>query len=116
MGADNPMLALVVVYLCTVVLTEVITNNAAAVLALPLGLAMAARLGVSPMPFVFAVMIAASASFMTPIGYQTNLMVMGAGGYKPSDYPRLGLPLSLTVGVLALVLIPIFWPFAGTGG
>ena len=109
-GADRPFLGLVAVYVVTVVLTEMITNNAAAVLALPVALSLAATLGAAPMGFVIAVMMAASASFLTPIGYQTNLIVYNAGGYHPLDYPRLGLPLTLSVGFVTLLLIPILWP------
>ena len=110
-GADSPLAALVAVYLVTTLLTEVITNNAAAVLAMPIALALAEQLGVSPMGYIIAVMMAASASFLTPIGYQTNLMVFNAGGYKPTDYLRLGLPLSAVCAVVTVVLIPVFWPF-----
>ncbi len=109
-GADSPMMALVAVYLVTVVLTEVVTNNAAAVLAIPIALSLAERLDAQPMGFVMAVMVGASASFLSPIGYQTNLMVFNAGGYRPLDYLRMGLPISVVVGVLTLGLIPVFWP------
>ena len=68
-------------------------------------------LGVSEMPFVIAIMIAASASFMTPFGYQTNMMVYGIGGYRLSDYARFGFPLSLIVFLVSMVVIPIVWPF-----
>ena len=108
---SSPLLALALVYVLTAVFTEVITNNAAAVLMFPIATAAAEQLGVSPMPFVIAIMFAASASFMTPIGYQTNLMVYGPGGYRFSDYLRLGIPLSIVAGVVSLWLIPIFWPF-----
>ncbi|MGR2740871.1 SLC13 family permease [Billgrantia sp. Q4P2] len=110
---DNPApwLALALVYLMTVLFTELITNNAAAVLMFPIAVAVAEQLGVSFMPFVIAIMFAASASFMTPLGYQTNLMVLGPGGYRFTDYLRLGAPLSLIVGITAVVLIPLVWPF-----
>lgn len=108
----SPLLALALIYLLTALFTEVITNNAAAVLMFPIATAAAEQLAVSPMPFVIAIMFAASASFMTPIGYQTNLMVYGPGGYRFSDYLRLGAPLNLLAGVVSLWLIPIFWPFA----
>ena len=111
LGTGSPLAALAATYVLTVVITEMITNNAAAVLAFPLGIALAQQLGVSPMPFVMAVMVGASASFLTPIGYQTNLMVYGPGGYKMADYLRFGLPITLVTGALALWLIPIFWPF-----
>jgi di/tricarboxylate transporter len=109
-GAHEPLAGLIVVYLLTSMLTELITNNAAAVLMLPIALSLAAQLGAAPMGYVIAVMVAASASFLTPIGYQTNLMVFNAGGYRTLDYPRLGLPISLTVAVVTLTLIPVWWP------
>ena len=107
----TPWLALAAVYLLTNLFTEVITNNAAAVLMFPIAVSMAETLGVSPMPFGVAIMFAASASFITPLGYQTNLMVLGPGGYRLTDYLRLGLPLSLLVGATSVGLIPLFWPF-----
>ncbi len=103
--------ALAGVLLATVVLTELITNNAAAVLAFPIATATAAAVGADPRPFAIAVAVGASLSFITPIGYQTNLMVYALGGYRFSDFARLGLPLSLVCTVLALVLIPLGWPF-----
>jgi di/tricarboxylate transporter len=109
-GAD-PFLALVAIYVAAVLFTEFLTNNAAAVLMFPLGLSVAAELGVSPMPFVIALMIGASAGFMTPIGYQTNLMVYGPGGYRFTDYVRIGAPLSLVVGIAVLWSIPRVFPF-----
>lgn len=110
LGVRDPILALALVYLVTTLLTEVVTNNAAAVLALPIAISLAERLGVQPLGFAVVVMMAASASFLTPIGYQTNLMVFNAGGYRPLDYPRLGLPLSVVCGVLTILLVPWFWP------
>ena len=104
-------MALVIVYLLTAAFTEVITNNAAAVLVFPIALGVAEQLGVSPMPFIVAVMFAASASFMTPLGYQTNLMVMGPGGYTFRDYLRIGLPMSVVVGAISLAVIPVVWGF-----
>ena len=109
-GAD-PFASLVLVYVMAVVFTELLTNNAAAILVFPIAVGVAGQLGVSPMPFVIALMIGASAGFMTPIGYQTNLMVYGPGGYRFGDYVRLGGPLSLVVGLVALWLIPRFFPF-----
>lgn len=110
-GASTPLAALVVFYAGTAVLTELVTNNAAAALMFPFALSIAQRFGVSPMPFAIAVMFAASASFSTPIGYQTNLMVYGPGGYRFTDFLRLGLPLQLVVGISTLTLIPLFFPF-----
>ncbi len=113
LGGDNPWLALVAVYVITSVFTELITNNAAAVLVFPIAEATAQSLGVSLWPFVAVVMVAASASFATPIGYQTNLMVYGPGGYHFSDYLRIGAPLNILLGVIAVLLAPIIWPFEG---
>jgi len=88
-----------------------ITNNAAAVLVFPIAIGVAEQLGVSPMPFIVAVMFAASASFMTPLGYQTNLMVMGPGGYTFRDYLKIGFPMSVVVAVISLTVIPMVWGF-----
>ncbi|GGY09701.1 sodium:sulfate symporter [Litchfieldella qijiaojingensis] len=107
----SPWLALAMVYVMTVVFTELITNNAAAVLMFPIAMAVAEQLGVSFMPFALTIMFAASASFMTPLGYQTNLMVLGPGGYRFTDYLRLGVPLSALVAITALALIPMVWRF-----
>lgn len=109
--AADPFLTLVFVYVMAVVFTELLTNNAAAVLMFPIGLSAANQLGVDPMPFIIAVMIGASAGFVTPIGYQTNLMVYGPGGYRFTDYVRVGLPLSIVVGIAVLWTIPRAWPF-----
>ena len=107
----SPWLALVIVYLLTAMFTEMITNTAAAVLVFPIALGVAEQLGVSPMPFIVAVMFAASASFMTPLGYQTNLMVMGPGGYTFRDYLKIGFPMSVVVAVITLTVIPLVWGF-----
>ncbi|QOR38062.1 SLC13 family permease [Billgrantia diversa] len=107
----NPWLLLIGTYLLVALLTELVTNNAAAVITFPVVVTSAESLGVSPMPFVVAVMFAASASFLTPIGYQTNLMVHGPGGYRFSDFLRVGGPLNLLTAAVALPLIPLVWPF-----
>ncbi len=107
----DPFLTLVAVYILTGMLTNVITNNAAAVLAFPIAQAAAADLGVSMWPFIAVIMMGASASFATPIGYQTNLMVYGPGGYRFSDYLRLGVPLTLVLGIIVVCLAPLIWPF-----
>jgi di/tricarboxylate transporter len=99
------------VFLATTLITQIITNNAAAALAFPIAMSTAERLGVNPMPFIICVMIAASASFSTPIGYQTNLMVYGPGGYRFGDYLRIGIPLNILFGVVAVGLAPLIWPF-----
>jgi len=110
-GAWSPWVMLALVYLLTAVFTEVITNNAAAVLMFPIAMAVSEQLGVNFLPFAVAVMFAASASFITPLGYQTNLMVFGPGRYRFSDYARLGLPLSCLVASVAILLIPNVWRF-----
>ena len=110
-GDRHPIIALAAVYFTTALLTAMITNNAAAVLMFPVVLSMAGSLEVSYMPFVIVLMVAASASFATPIGYQTNLMVFGPGGYHFSDYLRMGLPLTILVGVVCLLIVPVIWPF-----
>jgi di/tricarboxylate transporter len=110
-AGDNPWVALALVYGVTTLLTECITNNAAAALVFPVALAMSQSLGVSFMPFVIAIMIGASASFSTPIGYQTNLMVYGPGGYRFSDFMRVGIPFNLTFWVITVLLAPRVFPF-----
>jgi di/tricarboxylate transporter len=107
-GATGALLGVLVT---TIVLTEMITNNAAAVLVFPIALATASSLGLDPRPFAMAIAVGASASFLTPIGYQTNTMVYGPGGYRFGDYARLGLPLTVLVVVLVIWLVPAFWGF-----
>ena len=108
---DEPWLALAMVYLVTTFFTEIITNNAAAALVFPIAMSTAERLEVNPMPFVICIMVGASASFATPIGYQTNMMVYGPGGYRFGDYLRFGIPLNITIGIVAVLLAPLVWPF-----
>ncbi|HDY7995225.1 TPA: SLC13 family permease [Vibrio vulnificus] len=103
--------ALVATYFVTLILTELVTNNAAAALAFPLGYSMALGYGVDPMPFIMAVLFGASASFISPYGYQTNLLVYSVGSYRLLDYLKIGVPISLVYSVLVLTLIPIFFPF-----
>ncbi|MCC4799143.1 potassium transporter TrkA [Enterovibrio norvegicus] len=103
--------ALIATYLLTLVLTELVTNNAAAALAFPIGYSLALGYGVDPMPFIMAVLFGASASFISPYGYQTNLLVYSVGNYQLTDYLRIGLPLSLVYSALVLGLIPVFFPF-----
>jgi di/tricarboxylate transporter len=110
-GNLGPAGALLGVLLTTIILTEVITNNAAAVLVFPIAMATAANLGLDPRPFAMAIAVGASASFLTPIGYQTNTMVYGPGGYRFEDYARLGLPLTLLVVGMVMWLVPLFWSF-----
>jgi len=110
-AGNQPYLALISVYMVTWMLTELITNNAAAVLIFPFALSVASSLDVNYLPYVMTIMFAASASFATPIGYQTNLMVYGAGGYRFSDFLKIGLPLNLIVAIITILLVPIIWPF-----
>jgi di/tricarboxylate transporter len=110
-GATNPLLFLAVFYITTALLTELISNNAVAVLMTPVALSLAATLDVSAMPFLVAVLFGASAAFMTPFGYQTNAIVMGPGGYKFADYLRIGSLLQLLMIMIATAFIPLFWPF-----
>jgi di/tricarboxylate transporter len=111
LAQGSPWGTLVVVYLLTMLFTELITNNAAAVLVFPIALSTSESLGVSFMPFAIAIMMAASASFSTPIGYQCNLMVYGPGGYRFSDYFRVGMPLNLLVAAVSLAVVPLVWRF-----
>ncbi|MDA1017728.1 MAG: SLC13 family permease, partial [Planctomycetota bacterium] len=111
LAGSNPTLILAIVYGLTMVFTNLITAKAAAVLFFPIAIQAAALLDVSPKPFVMGLIVAAAASFATPIGYQTNLMVLSPGGYRTSDYLRIGGFLSLIVAAIAIVLVPIVWPF-----
>lgn len=108
-GALGPWALLASIYFMTVVFTACMTNNAAAVLMFPIAVAVATEQSLNPLPFVVGVAIAASCEFSTPIGYQTNLMVMGPGGYKWLDYTRFGGPLTILCGVLCVVLAPIMF-------
>ena len=110
-GRDLPPWAILsLILLITSIMTEVFSNNAVAVLLTPVAISIAQQLGLDPRPFVVAVMICASASFATPIGYQTNTLVYNAGNYRFQDFLSLGLPLNLIVWLLASILIPLFWP------
>lgn len=111
LGSFGPAGVLLGVILATLMLTELITNNAAAVMIFPIALAAAAEIGADPRAFAIAVTVAASASFLTPIGYQTNTMVYGPGGYRFTDYARLGAPLTLVVIATLMLIVPRFWPF-----
>ncbi len=111
LAGGRPWLVLLAVFLVTSLFTEMITNNAAAVLVFPIALSAGEGLGVDFMPFVITIMIAASAAFATPLGYQTNLMVYGPGGYRFNDYLRFGLPMNLGVMAVTVGLTPLVWPF-----
>lgn len=107
----GPVGVLAALYIITIVFTEIITNNAAAALVFPIALAAAHQLGVDPKPFFITIAIAASASFSTPIGYQTNLIVQAIGNYKFSDYIKIGLPLNILAFIITMILVPYFWSF-----
>lgn len=110
LSAGIPWLMLVLTYVAISILTEVITNNAAAVLMLPIVLEMTEKAGLNNEPFILAIMMAASASFATPLGYQTNLMVYGPGGYRFSDFLRVGVPMNLFIGAATLTVLLLGWP------
>jgi di/tricarboxylate transporter len=105
-----PWAVLLAVYALTSALTELVSNNAVAVVVTPVAIGLAQSLGLDPRPFVVAVMVAASASFATPIGYQTNTLVYGPGGYRFADFLRVGIPLNLLMAVASVLAIPLFWP------
>ena len=110
-AGDRPYLVLAAIYLVTMLFTETMSNNAAAVLIFPIAWQTATNLGLNPMPFIMSITVAASCGFASPLGYQTNLMVYGPGGYKFSDYLRFGGPLNLIVMVITILLAPLIWPF-----
>jgi di/tricarboxylate transporter len=109
---DAPTAAVAIIFATTALLSALATNNAAAVLIFPIALSTADNLAVSHLPFAITLMMAASTSFATPTGYQTNLMVFGVGGYHFKDYLLFGLPLTFIVGVVTVVLVPLVWPFS----
>jgi len=110
-GGHGAFASLAGIYFLTLLLTQMVTNNAAAALAFPLAYSTALSLHVDPLPFVMAVAYAASAAFITPHGYQTNLMVYGPGSYRFSDYMKAGLPLLVIYSVITLALLPVFFKF-----
>lgn len=107
----GPIVTLAAIYLLTALMTEVMSNNAAAVLVVPIAISTAESMGVDAKPFLVAVAFAASTSFATPVGYQTNTMVYTAGGYRFSDFPKIGIPLNLLFWAMAVILIPRYFPF-----
>ena len=108
---DHPHRVLAILCGVTMLFTNVMNANAAAVLMFPIAIATAGKLGIDAMPFAIAIMMGAAGSYATPIGYQTNLMVMGPGGYHFNDYVKIGLPLSVLVFIVSVLLIPQIWPF-----
>ena len=109
--ALRPVVMVSLIYLMTMILTEMASNAATAIIMTPIAISAAMQIGLDPKPFILSVCFAASASFITPIGYQTNLMVYGPGGYKFSDYVKVGLPLAISLWIMATFLIPVLWPF-----
>ncbi len=106
----HPFFLVWAVFLLTSVLTELVSNNAVAVVVTPIAIALAAQLGMDPRALVVAVMVAASASFATPIGYQTNTLVYGPGGYAFTYFLKIGVPLNISIGLISSLIIPILWP------
>lgn len=111
LAGGNPWLVLSILYITTSILTEMVTNNAAALLLFPIAMASATNMAVNVTPFIFAIMMGASASFATPIGYQCNMMVYGPGGYRFSDFLKIGVPMNLFMWIMPSILIPLIWPF-----
>jgi di/tricarboxylate transporter len=111
LAGGNPWATLVLVFIATALLSAIATNNVAAVLAFPVALSAAHHMNVDVMPFAITIMVAASASFATPIGYQTNLMVYNAGGYRFADFVRIGVPLTLLTGLVTAGVVPLVWAF-----
>ncbi|QDV24453.1 SLC13 family permease [Aureliella helgolandensis] len=107
----NEYMVLIALFVVTVCLTEMISNVAVATMMFYIAIGVASALDANPRTFIMAITLGASLSFVSPIGYQTNLMVMGPGGYRPTDYLRAGIPLSLAIGALAIILLPLIWPF-----
>jgi di/tricarboxylate transporter len=108
-GGWNPVAILSIVLLVTIILTELLSNNAVAALLVPLAIELAHGLGLDPRPFVVAVMLGASCGFAVPTGYQTHLLVYGAGGYRFADFLKIGIPLDLIIWLMGTWLIPVFW-------
>jgi len=110
-GDMGPVAVLAVIYLMTSIMTDTMTNAAAAVLLAPIAISTAEQIGVDPRPFLMAITFAASTGFSTPVGYQTNTMIYNPGGYKYTDFLRTGVPLSILFWILSVIFIPRFWAF-----
>jgi di/tricarboxylate transporter len=110
-AALPPVLILAAIYLLASTLTETVTNNAVAVVLTPIGIQLASQLGIDPRPIIVTIMFGASASFATPIGYQTNTLVYGAAGYRFVDFLKIGVPMNLIVGCASVAAISVFFPF-----
>ena len=110
-GDAGPMVLLAALFVLTAVLGQLISNTATALIIIPIGVAAATSMGISPRPVLMSTAVAAAAAFLTPIATPTNLMVMGPGGYAFGDYWKLGLPLLVLFGVVAVLLVPVFWSF-----
>ena len=110
LSGGRPWLLLILTYVTISILTEVITNNAAALLMLPIVLEITEKADLNNVPFVFAIMMAASASFATPLGYQTNMMVYGPGGYRFTDFLRAGIPMNIVAAIVTITVLLIGWP------
>ncbi|MEM5788655.1 MAG: SLC13 family permease, partial [Syntrophobacteraceae bacterium] len=108
---QHPTVVLAAFILLTIFLTEAMSNNATAVLLLPIAISTALSIGVSPKPFIIGVCLGSSYGFAIPAGYQTHMLVFGSGGYRFSDFFKLGIPLDLLAWIMSFLLIPVFWPF-----
>ena len=113
LAGQNPYAVMASLFVTTVSISAVVTNNAAAVIMFPIAISLAGGFDASAMPYAIVVIVGASASFLTPIGYQTNLMVYGPGGYRFTDFLRLGAPLTALVGVMTIAIVPWVWPLGG---
>jgi len=111
LAGKSVYIAFIAIYIATLILTELITNSAAAALIFPIAYNIALGLGIDPVPFVMAVAFAASGSFISPYGYQTNVMVYNAGNYRMADFVKFGIPISITYSVVVILMIPIVFPF-----
>ena len=111
LGAVGPLALMAGVFLLTTALSQVISNSATAILVAPVVLQAALALDVSPYPLLMTVAVSASAAFLSPVGHSANVLIMGPGGYRFTDYTRVGIPLTLLVLVVVLVVVPLFWPF-----